>query len=82
MFIITGICLLIVKNINGNKDDYDITYKDAIIIGLIEGYLFVFIILLLLVLPFKNFDLFNVSPILSTKELTSSTCLNSILLKS
>ena len=37
MFIITGICLLIVKNINGNKDDYDITYKDAIIIGLLEG---------------------------------------------
>lgn len=37
MFIITGICLLIVKNINGSKGDYDITYKDAIIIGLIEG---------------------------------------------
>lgn len=37
MFIITGICLLIVKNINGNKGDYDITYKDAIIIGLLEG---------------------------------------------
>ena len=37
MFIITGICLLLVKNIKGNKDDYDITYKDAIIIGLIQG---------------------------------------------
>lgn len=36
-FIITGICLLIVKNINGNKSDYDITYKDAIIIGLMQG---------------------------------------------
>ena len=37
MFIITGICLLLVKNIKGNKDDYEITYKDAIIIGLIQG---------------------------------------------
>lgn len=37
MFIITGICLLLVKNIKGNKDDYDITYKDAIIIGLIQS---------------------------------------------
>lgn len=37
MFIITGICLLLVKNIKGNKDDYGITYKDAIIIGLIQG---------------------------------------------
>lgn len=37
MFIITGICLLLVKNIKGNKDDYDITYKDAIMIGLIQG---------------------------------------------
>ena len=37
MFIITGICLLLVKNIKGNKDDNDITYKDAIMIGLIQG---------------------------------------------
>ncbi|MBQ3021014.1 MAG: undecaprenyl-diphosphate phosphatase [Bacilli bacterium] len=36
-FIITGICLLIVKNINGNKDDYKITYKDALIIGLFQA---------------------------------------------
>lgn len=37
MFIITAICLLIVRNIKGKKGDYDITYKDAIIIGLIQG---------------------------------------------
>ena len=37
MFIITAISLIIVRNINGNKDDKSITYKDAIIIGLIEA---------------------------------------------
>lgn len=37
MFIVTAICLLIVKNINGKKSDYDITYKDAIIIGLMQA---------------------------------------------
>lgn len=36
-FIITGICLLIVKNINGKKCDYDITYKDALIIGIMQA---------------------------------------------
>jgi len=35
-FIITGICLIIVKNINGKKDDKDIGYKEAIIIGLFQ----------------------------------------------
>lgn len=37
MFIVTAFALLLVKNIKGNKTDYDITYKDAIIIGLIQG---------------------------------------------
>ncbi|MBE6161141.1 MAG: undecaprenyl-diphosphate phosphatase [Firmicutes bacterium] len=35
-FIITAISLFLVKNIKGNKDDYDITYKDALIIGLFQ----------------------------------------------
>ncbi len=35
-FIITGICLIIVKNINGKKSDIDIGYKEAIIIGLFQ----------------------------------------------
>lgn len=36
-FIITGISLLLVKNIKGEKTDNDITYKDAIIIGLMQA---------------------------------------------
>ena len=36
MFIVTGILLLLVKNINGKKGDNDITYRDAIIIGLMQ----------------------------------------------
>lgn len=36
------------------------------IIGLIEGYILTFIILLLLVLPCKNFDLFNDSKLVNT----------------
>lgn len=36
-FIITAICLLIVKNSNGTKGDNDITYKDALIIGILEA---------------------------------------------
>lgn len=35
-FIITAISLLLVRKINGNKKDKDITIKDAIIIGLFE----------------------------------------------
>lgn len=35
-FLITALALFIVKNIKGNKDDNDITYKDAIIIGLLQ----------------------------------------------
>ena len=35
-FIITGICLIIVKNINGKKSDNDIGCKEAIIIGLFQ----------------------------------------------
>ncbi len=54
------------------------------VIGLIEGYIFAFVLLLLLVLPLKNFDLFNDSkltnfilyktPIISekTKGITNS----------
>lgn len=36
-FIITGICLLIVNNIKGSKTDKDITYKDALIIGIMQA---------------------------------------------
>lgn len=35
-FIITSISLLIVRNLKGSKDDNAITYKDAIIIGLMQ----------------------------------------------
>jgi len=35
-FIITAISLFLVKNSNGKKGDNDITYKDAIIIGLLQ----------------------------------------------
>lgn len=35
-FIITAISLFLVKNASGNKEDKDITYKDAIIIGLLQ----------------------------------------------
>lgn len=35
-FLITAISLFIVRNIKGNKDDKDITLKDAIIIGLFQ----------------------------------------------
>lgn len=37
MFIITAISLIIVRNINGSKDDNSITFKDAIIIGLLQA---------------------------------------------
>jgi undecaprenyl-diphosphatase len=35
-FLITALALFIVRNIKGTKDDKDITYKDAIIIGLFQ----------------------------------------------
>lgn len=35
-FIITAISLFLVKNIKGKKEDKDITYKDALIIGLLQ----------------------------------------------
>lgn len=35
-FLITALALFIVRNIKGEKDDYDITIKDAIIIGLFQ----------------------------------------------
>jgi len=35
-FLLTAIMLFLVRNINGQKKDYEITYKDAIIIGLIQ----------------------------------------------
>lgn len=38
MFILTAISLIIVRNINGNKDDNSITYKDAVIIGLLQAF--------------------------------------------
>ena len=36
-FLITALALFFVRNIKGNKDDFDITLKDAIIIGLFEA---------------------------------------------
>ena len=36
-FLITGLALLLVINSNGTKNDKDLTYKDAIIIGLIQA---------------------------------------------
>jgi len=36
-FVITGICLIIVRNSNGKKTDNEITLKDALIIGLMEA---------------------------------------------
>ena len=36
-FLITALALFLVRNIKGNKDDKDITLKDAIIIGLFEA---------------------------------------------
>lgn len=35
-FLITAISLFLVKNVKGTKEDKDITYKDAIIIGLLQ----------------------------------------------
>ncbi len=35
-FLLTAIMLFLVKNVKGKKNDYDITYKDAIIIGLLQ----------------------------------------------
>ena len=35
-FLLTSIMLFIVKNSKGKKEDYDITYKDALIIGLMQ----------------------------------------------
>ena len=36
-FLITALALFIVRNINGKKDDNNITYKDAVIIGLLQA---------------------------------------------
>lgn len=36
-FLITALSLFLVRNINGKKDDFDITWKDAIIIGLFQA---------------------------------------------
>lgn len=35
-FLITAVALIIVSNIRGKKNDYDITIKDALVIGLIQ----------------------------------------------
>ncbi len=35
-FLITALALFLVRNANGNKKDQDITYKDALIIGLMQ----------------------------------------------
>ena len=36
-FLITALALFIVRNMKGNKGDYDITLKDAILIGLLQA---------------------------------------------
>ena len=36
-FLITALALFIIKNIKGSKDDKDITYLDAILIGLLQA---------------------------------------------
>lgn len=36
-FLLTSLALFIVRNINGKKSDYDLTIKDALIIGLFEA---------------------------------------------
>lgn len=36
-FLVTSLSLFIVRNIKGEKNDYDITYKDAILIGLLQA---------------------------------------------
>ena len=36
-FLITAIALFLVRNLNGKKKDEDLTYKDAIIIGLLQA---------------------------------------------
>lgn len=36
-FLITALALFIVRNMKGTKDDYDITLKDAILIGIIQA---------------------------------------------
>lgn len=36
-FFITALALFIIKNIKGDKEDKDITYKDAILIGLLQA---------------------------------------------
>ncbi len=36
-FIITAFCLILVKNSNGKKGDFEITLKDAIIIGILQA---------------------------------------------
>lgn len=40
-FIITSLALFLVRNFNGKKKDFDITLKDAIIIGLFEAITFI-----------------------------------------
>ncbi len=37
-FLLTALSLFLVKNIKGNKDDQDITIKDAIIIGILQMF--------------------------------------------
>lgn len=36
-FLLTSIMIFLVRNIKGKKDNYDLTYKDAIIIGLFQA---------------------------------------------
>lgn len=36
-FLITALALFLIKNIKGSKEDKDITYKDAILIGLLQA---------------------------------------------
>lgn len=64
--LLTGISKFIQKIVNATIILKLPSAIGGFIIGLIEGYLFAFIILLLLVLPFKNFDLFSNSSLVNT----------------
>lgn len=64
--ILTGLSKFIQKLINATIILKLPSAIGGFVIGLIEGYLFTFIILLLLVLPLKNFDLFSKSSLVNT----------------
>lgn len=64
--ILTGLSKFIQKLVNATIILKLPSAIGGFVIGLIEGYLFAFIILLLLVLPLKSFDLFSKSSLVNT----------------